>query len=81
MTDLPRYWMDEADHARGYAIFDRTRGRNNPVVDRVHDPEMAARIVRLLNADVEAAARLGQQRACAKIDRMYISQETEAAKR
>lgn len=56
MADLPRYWMD--DHARGYLILDRVRGHIAPLAV-VQDAEVAMRIVRLLNADVEAAARQG----------------------
>jgi hypothetical protein len=48
--------MDDGE--RGYLILDRTRGRAMPVA-RADDAEMAARIVRLLNADAEAAARQG----------------------
>lgn len=51
MPDLPRYWMDEGRSSR-YVVIDRTRGRGMPVA-RVDDAEMAARIVRLLNADEE----------------------------
>lgn len=56
MPTLPRYWMDDGE--RGYLILDRVRGRTAPLAV-VQDAEVAMRIVRLLNADVEAAARQG----------------------
>lgn len=56
MPDLPRYWMEDRD--RTYKIIDRTRGTGSPVA-RADDPEIAARIVRLLNADLERTERQG----------------------
>jgi len=58
MAALPRYYEDTHLESRNYRILDRKRG-SQTVLAEVYDPEMAARIVRLLNADVEAAARQG----------------------
>ena len=56
---MERYFMEPS--SAGYVLFDRRRDPTEPVA-RIKDPELAQRIVNLLNAD---AARLERQGAVA----------------
>lgn len=53
MADLPRYYLDGA-----YLVCDRKRSRTDPIACCDHADD-AARIVRLLNADLERTERQG----------------------